>query len=663
MFEQVKAQVQQRFADLSVASHLFQVEIDRDKIWEIYLDGFDPLVRQGYNCNCCKSFMRQYGGIVTIENNKIKSIWDISIPDNECENSIKAVLAYIKSFPISNVFKSPFGGLGTDKNTQLTETGSITWNHFFLRLPAKFIHRGSASVESAYGEWRDNKNVLQRSLDTIPIDVTETVLELVAQNSLYRGKESEGILTEFLKVQKQYKELPANEKANFCWVQAVTQSGAFCRIRNSAIGTLLVDLAEGKDLDSAVGSFERVVAPANYKRPVALVTPKMIAEAQARLTELGMLNSLERRFAEPVDLDVNNVLFMDRSSTLTDVFAELKQDALVNPRTLSKVEEIGIEDFLTNVLPTCKMVEVLVENSHLVNLVSVLTAKHESPNMFKWDNPFSLSYTGGVADSMKERVKEAGGKIDGVLRFTIQWNEDGKSIVDFDAHGIEPNGHKLYYGNRSHPSSMSGQLDVDMIRPKKVGIENIVWTNKSKMAYGDYQFLIHNYDSRRNTGFQAQVEFDGQVFEFAQNKHATGITNIATVTYSKDGFSIKSNLSSTDGVGTVVSKEKWGLKTNQFHKVRSIFLSPNYWGTKTGNKHYVFTLNGCKADEPVRPFFNEYLTEPLQKERKVFELLGSKLKVEDSPNQLSGVGFSDTQRNQVIVRVTGASTRNLKIKI
>jgi len=33
---------------------------------------------------------------------------------------------------------------------------------------------------------------------------------------------------------------------------------------------------------------------------------------------------------------------------------------------------------------------------------------------------------------------------------------------------------------------MSGQLDVDMINPSKLGVENIVWDNAAKMKDGVY---------------------------------------------------------------------------------------------------------------------------------------------------------------------------------
>jgi hypothetical protein len=198
------------------------------------------------------------------------------------------------------------------------------------------------------------------------------------------------------------------------------------------------------EMDVAVAKFEQVVAPANYKRPTALVTPRMIQDAKDKLQELGLLESLDRRYATEADLNLEDILFTDKTTSVTDIFDELAKGTLVNPRTLSKVEEVTMEDFIKNILPTSKSIEVLLENNHLSKMVSLITAKDKTtPSLFKWANPFSWSYTGGITDSMKERVKAAGGKVDGVLRFSIQWNEDGKSICDLDAHAYEPGGQHI----------------------------------------------------------------------------------------------------------------------------------------------------------------------------------------------------------------------------
>ncbi len=69
------------------------------------------------------------------------------------------------------------------------------------------------------------------------------------------------------------------------------------KIRNHSIGTLLVNISEGMDLDLAVRKYEQIVAPVNYKRPKAIFTKKMLEDAKKTITELGYMDSLQRRFA------------------------------------------------------------------------------------------------------------------------------------------------------------------------------------------------------------------------------------------------------------------------------------------------------------------------------------------------------------------------------
>ena len=92
-----------------------------------------------------------------------------------------------------------------------------------------------------------------------------------------------------------------------------------------------------------------------------------------------------------------------------------------------------------------------------------------------------------------------------------------------------------------------------------------------------------------------------------------------------------------------------------------IMNSPNYWKQEIGNKHVFFIIEKTKNDETPRGFFNEFLKEDLTKNRRVFEVLGAKLKVEPSDKQLTGVGFSTTQRNHIICRIKGNFKRTLKV--
>lgn len=663
MFKEFKTAFQARVKSmLTGGKTIYMVDVAGDDMWNAYLSGFPEAERQGHTCNACRSFIRHYGNMVTIVDNKIQTIWEFQTI-SEYQEAINAVHALVVAKPIKDLFVSKEAVLGIDHNFQQVEGGSpVRWDHFSLAIPmSSLIHPGALSEDSIRGDLRTGRAVFKRSLDELTIDATETVLELIAQNSLYRGEEFKAMLNQFLKVQKLYATVKLEEKDNFVWVQAMTKDNGFItKMRNTSIGTLLEDLSLGIELDAAVGKFERMMAPTNYKRPTALVTPKMVEQAKEKLTELGLMDSIARRFAVVDDITVDNLLFVNRDSvTEKGLFEGLAADQPINPRTLSKVESVTLDEFISNILPHSISVELLLENKHEPNLVSLIApVKAESTSMFKWENRFSWSYNNALADSMKEKVKAAGGKVDGVLRFSIEWNDDGKSICDFDAHCKGPGGN-IYFGDKR--DAFGGQLDVDMVRPRGTGIENITWSDLNRMKDGIYKFAINNFDSGRNTGFSAEIEFNGEVYSFGSNVHTSGMTQVAEVTLKNGVFTIKPILQSSSAV---VSKEVWDLKTNKFQKVNGIMYSPNHWdGQGVGNKHVFFMLEGAKNTGLVRGFFNENLKADLDPHRKVFEVLASKATVQQVDNQLSGVGFSTTSKNEFICKVTGKFTRTVKVTI
>ena len=392
------------------------------------------------------------------------------------------------------------------------------------------------------------------------------------------------------------------------------------------------------------------------------VTKRMIADAQAKVNELGLASALERRYATIDDITINNILFADRSAKKAmNVFDDLSSRIPESKKALDRVEEVPVEKFLADVLPTAESLEVRFENRHANNLVSLVTAGDPTSKLlFKWPNRFSWSYVGDLTDSIKERVKQAGGRVDADFRCSLSWfNYD-----DLDLHLTEPGGNEIYYANRLSGAS-GGQLDVDMnagSETTRSAVENIFFPSKERMREGSYILAVHNFCLREksNIGFEIEIEFGGVVHSFTYDKPVLDeqLVEVAKFKYThKGGFEIISSLPSTQS-----SKTMWGVPTQVFHRANVVMLSPNHWDEHSvGNKHYFFMLEGCRNEGVARGFYNEFLTGDLSKHRKVFEIVGAKMKTEESDRQLSGLGFSSTQRNQLLCRVKGSLTRTIKV--
>ena len=675
-FLEFKQLLQQHVAGmLKDQDTLFVVDTDNDLLWDTYLDSFPEGTNQIYrerrefDCSCCRHFIRAFGNVVTIKDNRIVSIWDFMTGDSTYQPVVDALATFVRSYPIRDVFVTKEAVFGTDKSHEQLESGKVqTWEHFYIKLPAKFVTKSTATVGSIMSELRSTKNVFVRSLEEISLDAIETVLDLIAQKSLYKGEEWQGILVSFQKLHKQYHKLPKARKDAFCWQQSAAVGGALGKIRNHSIGVLLINITEGMDLDEAVRKYEAIVAPSNYKRPKAIFTQRMLEAGKQALAEKGLLDSLGRRFATLDDITVNNILFANRATartlTKTDAFAKLAQQAVTSPKKFDRVEEVPIEHFIENILPRTTSIEALLENHHTGNLVSLIApAVPTSKGLFKWNNNFSWAYKGNVTDSMKERVKAAGGNVEGVLRFSIQWNDDGDNQNDFDAHCIEPNRNHIYYITKGRRHLSSGMLDVDWIHPgKEVAVENIIWTNLNKMPVGQYQLFVHVYNYRGGrSGFSAEIEFDGQTHSFEYRKDVRDDERILVAVINVDAQKKITMVKSMPS--TTAAKTIWGLPTGQFHKVPILMLSPNYWDGQVGvgHRHYLFMLESCINDEQPNGFFNEFLHQDLMEHKRVLEALGSEMKVAPTNNQLSGLGFSSTKRAALICKIEGHVSRMLKL--
>lgn len=688
MFKDFVKAIQKNLQQMSKdSSRLFTVNVDTEELYNLYLDSFPAGTneiyreRREYDCSCCRHFIRDVGNVVSIKNGELHTIWGINPVSDDKYNVVAAALdAYVKQKAVLGVFLKKEKRIGTPENREMLPTGKINkYEHFFVDLPEICIFKEcyGHTLEGDLSQFRDVRNVFKRSLDEISKESVDTVLELIAQNSLYKGAEWKKQLTEFKNYQKEYGKLTDEQKELWIWEKSIAAGAVIGKIRNHSIGTLLVNISEGMDLDLAVRKYEQIVAPVNYKRPKAIFTKKMLENAKKTITELGYMDSLQRRFATLDDITVNNILFSNKDAAkritgAMDLFDEMEQDVAIDPKRFSKVEEISAEDFIKNVLPVAKELEVYLENKHIQNMVSLIAPEvADAKTMFKWNNGMSWAYTGNITDSdIKENVKAAGGSVTGIVRFSIQWNDgNGKDNSDLDAHCLEPQGGDHIYFSHKISRYTGGELDIDITDPiyqcksnGGVAVENITYPSKERMKPGTYKFYVNQYSFRNSQGFKAEVEVNGEIHSYEYNSPVRGNVDVAEVILDQSGnFKVVDKL---PGNCATISKDVWGIKTLQFTPVSVVCYSPNYWDEQKGigHQHLFFMLKDCINPEEPNGYYNEFLKPELEQHRRVFEALGSKAHVKDVDDQLSGVGFSLTKRNDLIIKVKGATERVLKVK-
>lgn len=665
-FRSFAAAIAAHFKTMS-KGELYRVDYEGDAIWQYYLDAFpegtNPIfrVRREHDGSYDRSFVRKLGNVVSIApDTSLVTIWDapgLKYPYNVVADSLSF---RVKMCPIISLFRIKEEKLGYVSTIQRFPGDGSTreWHHFHATIDAKHITK---DVDTVVGEANTTAQVMRRGFEEITPEAVADVLELIQAGTLYRGQEFENNLRMFQKTQREY--LDHEEFRDILVWQNLRSP--ISRLRNTVIGTLLTDLSSGEALEHAVKSYELKVAPTNYKRPTALITKSMIQDATKTIAELGLEPALERRFATLSDISVNNVLWVDNQvkpqmkDGITDL---LMKEVKPTPIKDLKPIEVDIHGFMKTIVPEALGIELYFTNAHQNNLVSVTAPVHaEVQPLFKWENSFGWSYNGNITDSIKEKVKAAGGNTNAKLRVSLAWfNHD-----DLDLHAHCPDGH-VYYAiktgtNTYARTGVNGQiLDVDMNAHSltRTPVENLSWV---RPLDGQYRIVVNQFRRREtnNVGFVLEVENNGSVTQFSYPLAVSN--NVEAFTFEMKSGTIQNlKIGDKNISGQGISQEKWGIPTEQFNKVATIMFSPNYWDDRVvGNQHWFFIIDGCKTDEPMRGIYNEFLKPELEKHRKVFEVLGNKTKCLPTSNQLSGLGFSSTKRDSVLAKVTDSKSTKI----
>ena len=251
----------------------------------------------------------------------------------------------------------------------------------------------------------------------------ETAVNLLRSDSLYRGNKVLGIAEWFLKI----KTTPMN--TNFIWKEVATCPAGFCHVSSSMIGTLLDDIEDGLDFEVVKRKFNEKMDPLHYMRPQVAPSAGNVARAEKIVAELGLENSLKRRFARLDEIEtIWKPVDIPAATYSTGVFAGIKtkeSDDKKRNDIIPSTVTMTWEKFRRTVLPTAKKIECLAERYKNSYVALVTADDFNAPPIILWDNeerrnPFSwYMYSDGSTSS--------------------QWNLPSSTYVEVTGITLQPN--------------------------------------------------------------------------------------------------------------------------------------------------------------------------------------------------------------------------------
>jgi len=366
---------------------------DVDDLYEIFLSGLPEEAKQHYNCRCCRRFVNRFGGIVTISEigRIVPVMWTKHVPAFFKE-AVSRVYRAVASAKVTGVFIPETAELG------VFETGP--WEHMAVRVPAKMVHNSRiVTAQQASAAKDEEHRLLCEAMKHYSKDTIKQAVNLLRSDDLYRSEKVLGCAEWLMTIRNEIDATNAQNRSNLLWRYAATAPVGYCHVRSGMIGTLLDDIAAGMPITAVKARFADKMNPLKYQRPTAAPSSTNVRIAEKLIEDLGLTNSLQRRFArideiETVWAPVKKASEVRRGGVFSSVITKEEQTPATSG-ALTPGITMTWEKFLRKVLPNAIKVEYFVEAYRNQSFAALLTATDETaPPIIQWDreekrNPFS----------------------------------------------------------------------------------------------------------------------------------------------------------------------------------------------------------------------------------------------------------------------------------
>lgn len=392
---------------------------DATNLYDVLLNNLPIDARQHYNCHTCRHFVNRYGSLVSIddEGNLKPVMWKYS--PHFFGPALETLYKIVKKSKVTGVF------ITNEKRLGIPKTG--VWEHFSVDVPKSMISKDRLRTPfQIEADKLEEFKMLQNAINKYDIDVVEAAVNILRSDSMYRSEKVLGIAEWFLEIVRTVKN--GHKRQNIVWKKVATAPAGFCHVSSSMIGTLLDDISEGMSLDAVQRRFNEKMDPLHYQRPQVAPTAGNVARAEKIVAELGIANSLKRRFARLDEIETIWKPVEEEETVTNGIFAGIKtkESAAKKPSdTYTAQTTMTWEKFRRTVLPYAKKIELGIAIGTNSYSAFITAEDQDAPPIIKWDteehrNPFTwYMYANGS--------------------YATDWNLPSSGYVDVTGISLMPN--------------------------------------------------------------------------------------------------------------------------------------------------------------------------------------------------------------------------------
>lgn len=400
----------------ATAVALFTTDVCGVHLWKMYLDALPPHERQHHTCHACRRFVEAYGGLVTInESGRTTPVMWSAAAGETHGPAFSYLHRHVSQAKVTGVF------LSDQKTWGQPTTGK--WHHMAVTTPTHLVYKPKHSLDTPsakMAEKLEDYRMLSRGLGEFAEQIPQ-VYHLVSSGDLYRNEKVISVAKWLNDLHDMRRHNHQTFEKNLTWRAVATAPPGFCHVRSTMIGTLLEDLQSGMSYDTVKRRFEQKMSPLQYQRPTAAPSEGNIKQAERLVADLGIQNSLKRRFALLEEIMAIWRSHPDEAPQPNGVFGHLRpqvkrQDMTVKGGVMTWVK------FARDVLPNAKKIECLVPVSGSF-LAIIGPEDPESPALFQWDNRYNwYVYPGGSPASAWNLRAGAYVKVNAMTHLPFKWN-------------------------------------------------------------------------------------------------------------------------------------------------------------------------------------------------------------------------------------------------